>query len=441
MGEEATKTTFMDKFQAVMEKTVVPVGMKISQQKYLAAIRDGMTVIIGVTIVGGFACLLAVPPIPAGLQGGNLLFDFLLAWQAWATANSAILMTPYQLSMGIISLYVVAGVSYQLAKTYKMDAVNNMISAIFVFLTVSGAIDLANSTINISMLGASYMFGALVIALVVVEVNHQCMVHNVRIKLPDSVPPNVSAPFDTLIPLVFNIVGFSLLNALCTSLTGAGLTSLVFTIFQPLLSATGSLPSIIIINMISTTFWFFGIHGGNMTGVVVTPVTTAALAANLEAYQAGKPMEYIFSGAMNGVFGNWTTYLGLVIICLVVCKSARLKAVARLSVTTSLFNINEPMIFGMPTVLNVYTYIPLLFCTVFNVSLYYIFASLDLVGKFYITLPFTVPAPLQAFLATMDWRTLPLWAVMLVIDMAVCLPFMKAYDKQVQAEETVAEAA
>ena len=96
MGEEATKTTFMDKFQAVMEKTVVPVGMKISQQKYLAAIRDGMTVIIGVTIVGGFACLLAVPPIPTGLQGGNLLFDFLLAWQAWATANSrnAVIRSP-----------------------------------------------------------------------------------------------------------------------------------------------------------------------------------------------------------------------------------------------------------------------------------------------------------------------------------------------------------
>lgn len=79
----APKQSNMDKFQAVMERTIVPIGMKISQQKYLAAIRDGMTVMIPITIIGGFACLLAVPPAPVGLTGGNIFADFLLAWQAW----------------------------------------------------------------------------------------------------------------------------------------------------------------------------------------------------------------------------------------------------------------------------------------------------------------------------------------------------------------------
>lgn len=45
----APKQSIMDKFQAVMERTIVPIGMKISQQKYLAAIRDGMTVMIPIT--------------------------------------------------------------------------------------------------------------------------------------------------------------------------------------------------------------------------------------------------------------------------------------------------------------------------------------------------------------------------------------------------------
>lgn len=432
----AQKQSVMDKFQAVMERTVVPIGMKISQQKYLAAIRDGMTVMIPVTIIGGFACLLAVPPVPVGLEGGNILADFLLAWQAWATANAAILMTPYQMTIGIISIYVVCGVAYQLAKTYQMDGINNMLCALLVFLCVSGAIDLTNSTINMGMLGASYMFGAMVIGLAVVEINHQCIKHNVTIKLPATVPPNVAAPFNVLISMAISVIGFSLLNAACTAITGAGLTALVFTIFQPLLSATGSLPSVLVINIIMTTFWFFGIHGANMVSVVTSPITTAALAANLEAYTAGEPLPYIFAGAVNSVFGNWITYVAILIVIYMFCKSSQLKGIAPVATVPCIFNINEPMIFGIPTVLNVFTYIPLLICSMINFSSYYLLAQAGILGRFYITLPFTVPGPLQAFLATMDWKTVVLYFVLLAVDVIVCIPFLRAYDKTLLDAET-----
>lgn len=321
----------MDKFQAVMERTIVPIGMKISQQKYLAAIRDGMTVMIPITIIGGFACLLAVPPAPVGLTGGNIFADFLLAWQAWAAANASVLMIPYHMTIGIISVFVVCGVAYQLAQTYKMDGVNNMLCALLVFLCVSDAVDLETVSISISKLGASYMFGAMMIGLLVVEINHQCIKHNISIKLPASVPPNVAAPFNVLIPMTFSVVGFTLLNVLCTAVTGAGITSLVYTIFQPLLSATGSLPSVLLINVIMTTFWFFGIHGANMVSVVTSPITTAALAANLEAYQANQPLPYIFSGAVNSVFGNWITYFAILLVVLFFCKSSQLKSVAKVA--------------------------------------------------------------------------------------------------------------
>ena len=438
---EATvpKQSLMDKFQAVMERTVVPIGMKISQQKYLAAIRDGMTVMIPVTIIGGFACLLAVPPVPTGMTGGNILADFLLAWQAWAAANSAILMTPYQMTIGIISIYVVCGVAYQLANTYKMDGINNMLCALLVFLCVSGAIDLTEGTINMGMLGASYMFGAMVIALCVVEINHQCIKHNVTIKLPATVPPNVAAPFNVLIAMAISVVGFSLINAACTMLTGGGLTTLVFTIFQPLLSATGSLPSVLVINIIMTTFWFFGIHGANMVSVVTSPITTAALAANLEAYTSGEPLPYIFAGAVNSVFGNWITYCAILICIYLFCKSSQLKGIAPVATVPCIFNINEPMIFGIPTVLNVFTYIPLLICSMVNFSSYYLLASAGILGRFYITLPFTVPGPLQAFLATMDWKTIILYFVLLAADVIICMPFMRAYDKTLREAEGVEE--
>ena len=144
MSETQQKQSFMDKFQAFAEKTLLPIGMKIGNQRHLASIRDGMAILIPVTIVGGFSILLAVPPIPAGVtEASNFFYAFLLAWKAWATANSSILMIPYQFSIGCISLYVVAGVAYYLAKYYKLQTLPNIVSSLFVFLVISDSIDLS----------------------------------------------------------------------------------------------------------------------------------------------------------------------------------------------------------------------------------------------------------------------------------------------------------
>ena len=423
------------RFQGFMEKYLVPVGMKISQQRHLSAVRDGMAVLIPLTIIGGFACLLAVPPVPAGLEATNFFSSLLLGWQSWAQANSTTLMIPYQLTIGIISVYVVCGVAFTFARNLKMDGINNMLSALLVYLCVSGAVDLANGSIIMSRLGAGYMFGAMVIALLVVEINHFFIVKDISIKMPDSVPPNVAAPFNVLLSLVFNVVFFMVLNTVVINFTGAGLNDLVYTIFQPLMSATGSLPSILLINFIMTTFWFFGIHGANMVSVVVSPLTTAGLAANMEAYLAGEPMKYIFAGSVNSVFGNWITYTAMLVVIFLIAKSQQARSVAKIAIVPSIFNINEPSIFGLPTVLNIYTYIPLLICSVVNFSSYYLLANAGILGKFYVTLPFTVPGPLAAFLSTMDWKTIVLWVALFLVDMCIVYPFIKTYDKQLQKSE------
>lgn len=435
------KQSFMDKLSESMEKYVVRVGQKISNQRHLASVRDGLTVMIPATIIGGFACLFAIPPIPATItEPSNIFYAFLLGWKSFAAANYNLLMTPYLLTIGIISIYVVCGVSYQLAKYYKMNGINNMITALLVYLCVSGALDIENSTIAVSKLGAGYMFSAMVIALLVVEINHFFMEKNIVIKLPASVPPNVAAPFNVLLPAIFSVVFFLVIDKTIGVVTGAGLSDLVYTIFQPLMRATGSLPSVLLINILTTTFWFFGIHGGNMLSVVTSPITTAALAANAEAHVAGVQLPYIFAGAMNGVFGNWITYNVILFVIFAFCKSKQNKSLAKVAIVPSIFNINEPTIFGLPTVLNVYTYIPLILCSLLNCSAYYILASMNMVGRFYITLPFTVPGPLQAFLATGDFRTILLWIVLFLVDIVILYPFIKTYDNQLLAQEAETEA-
>lgn len=436
-----TKTTFMDKLSAWMEKYIVPVGLKISNQRHLSAVRNGLTILIPATITGGFACLLAVPPIPSTItEPSNFFYAILLAWKSFAGKNRGTLMVPYYLTIGIIAVYVVCGVSYQLAKSYKMNALNNMISALLVYLCVSGSFDLATASLNTGMLGAGYMFSAMLIGCIVVEINRFFQEHNITIKLPDSVPPNVAAPFNVLLPLIFCVVVLMGVDKLLVSLTGAGLAKLVYTIFQPLMRATGSLPSVLVINFLMTTFWFFGIHGANMLSVVTSPITTAALAANTEAYVAGQPLPFIYAGAMNSVFGNWITYNVILVVIFLFCKSQQARSVAKVAIVPSIFNINEPSIFGLPTVLNVYTYIPLILCSIINCSTYYICASLNLVGRFYVTLPFTVPGPLQAFLATGDAKTIVLWLLLFLVDIPVVYPFIKTYDNQLCKQEEENEA-
>ena len=436
----------MERFQEILETYVVPVATKISQQRHLAAVRDGLTILVPVTIIGGFAILLAMPPVNSSLQATNFLFSILVGWRDLAAANMATLLIPYYLTIGIISIYVVLGVAYQLTKFYKMDTISNVISVLLVYLCVAGVPQSLTSgetvvtAIPMTNLGASGMFMAMIIAIMVVEINHFFVVKKLVIKLPDSVPPNVAAPFNVLIPGIVNLVLFMVLNGVSTSVLGVGLPKLIYSAFQPLLSATGSLPSIILINVLMTVFWFFGIHGGNMVGVVTTPLTTLGLTLNAEAFAAGKELPSIFAGAVNSVFGGWISYFAVVLVILLFCKSTQARSVAKIAVVPAFFNINEPLIFGLPTVLNPFTLICFLICNNLNFTIVYFLMQSGFLGKFFVQLPFTVPAPLQAWLASMDIKAILVWAGLLVLDMVIALPFLKAYDKQLVAQEALESA-
>lgn len=312
-----------------------------------------------------------------------------------------------------------------------------MISALLVFLTISGALDLENSTILVSRLGAGYMFAAMLIAILVVEITRAFDTHNIKIKLPETVPPNVAAPFNVLIALVFNVVLFSVVNTLLMNFTGGGIPDLIYMIFQPLISASGTLPSILLLSFLSTLFWFFGIHGDNMMSAVVTPITTMALAANAEAVAAGEAMPYIYAGSMAAVFGGWIVCNNAMnLLILRTAKSKRTRSLAKVAAIPAFFDIAEPYVFGLPEVLNVYYFIPAVICQILNLTVYYVLATLNIVGRFYITLPFTTPAPLQALLGTGgNVPAFLLSIVLIVVNMVIFYPFMKTYDKQLIKEE------
>ena len=423
--------SFMDKLQEWMGLHVMPVADKMNNQAHLKAIRNAMTLLIPLTIVGGFAVLLAQPPITEGSTN-----PILLAWQSMALSLGNYLWIPYFLTMGALSLYTVAGVAYFLAENYGLNSFVNAITALATFLIVSDAYDGETGTLVLGQFGAGYMFSAIIVAFIVVEINRFFIERDIKIKMPETVPPNVTAPFEVLFPFITNVVLMSAVNYACHAATGAGFTSLVFTILQPLMSATGSIPSVMVINFLISFFWFFGIHGDNMVAAVTTPITTAAIAANAEAYAAGEAIPYTFAGAASTVFGQWCFFLSLQFVMLFVCKSSRLKSLVKVSLVPSMFNINEPGVFGIPTVLNIFVFIPQVICCMLNYLVYALAANAGLVGKFVIAAPWTTPGPINALLATgFDFRAVVLWFVLFAVNFVLAVPFLKAYDKQLLAEE------
>ena len=393
--------TFFDKFQSIMEEKIVPVASRISSQRHLAALRDGLTILIPFTVIGGIVLMIANPPVDLEtIQPTNFFFQFLIAWKNWATDWSSLLTIPYNLTIGFISVYVVLGVSYRLAKTYHMEAFTNSLTALFVFLCLAGVPQsLSEGTyIDISGLGSSSMFAAIVVALAVIEINHFLIVKNIKISMPQSVPPMVAGPFEVLLPLAINMLLFMALDQLIIYVTGSGFVNLVFTVFSPLISATSSLPSMLFIVSLTVIFWFFGIHGDNMVSAITTPIFTGNLVANLEAYNAGTEIPNIIAGNFTFIFGLAICYLAILFNMNFVCKNKRLRSLGRLAIPSSLFNINEPLVFGVPTVLNILTFIPSLICTILNVAVAYVANYIGLMNKTCMSVHLTLPAPLYASL-------------------------------------------
>lgn len=420
-----------------IQEKINPIAVRIGSQKYLAAIRDGMTSIIPLTIIGGFAILLASPPIPEGMKATNVFFSFMLAWQSWAADNANILMVPYNLTIGLLAPYVLIAITYYLSKYYKMNLVTNLISALFVFFIAASPTEVIKDIQYLPQenLGAKGMFGAMIIAIVVVEINRVFISHKLTIKLPASVPPGVAAPFEVLVPMIVATVLFVGLNAISIHLTKSYLVGVIYLLFEPFANISASLPVILLLAIFAKTLWFFGIHGDNMVGSIITPITTLNIALNLRQYQAGEQMTHIFSGAFYQVWGGWITYPAFLLALMLLTKSVRLKSLSRLASAGTLFNINEPLIFGIPTVLNPWFFIPNIICTVLNLSIAYFLTATGVVGKFYIYTPWTTPGILQVFLASMDWKNVVLWILIFAIDVFISIPFIKIYDHQLQVEE------
>lgn len=258
--------------------------------------------------------------------------------------------------------------------------------------------------------------------------------------MPDGVPPTVEKSFAALIPAGVSVLVFFVINVIFAMTPYGNAFNFIFTILQtPLLKLGNTLPAMVIAYIFLHFFWFFGVNGGSVVGAVFNPILQTLSAENLAAFQAGEALPNIISQQFQDLFatfGGAGSTLSLLIAMLLFCRSKRVRELGKLALIPGIFGINEPIIFGLPILLNPLMLIPFMLVPTINIVISYFCMSLGLVPLCSgVAIPWTMPVILSGFLAT-GWQGAVLQLVLLILGVLLYMPFIKMMDKQYLADES-----
>jgi len=420
----------MDNFVNFLNDKISPFANKIGTQRHMTAIRKGVISTLPLTIVGSFFTIINNFPIPSV---ANMLLPY-----------KDILDIPFRYTVGILALYATFGIASSLADSYKLDKLTNGTLAVLAFLltaaapvnvteNVKGVID-AGRYINIANLSASSLFASIVTGLLSVEIYRFFKERNITIKMPDGVPPEVSNSFVALMPAAFILLFFWFIRYVLNFNITAFLSFLLMPLKGILVgnSLFGGLLTIFLI----TGFWILGIHGPAIMAPIVRPFWEISIAENMEQFANGTNAHHL-STIFTEQFLQWFLWIGgaggtlALVVLFLFSKSAYLKDLGKLAILPGLFNINEPVIFGAPIVMNPILGIPFIVAPLVTATLSYFLTIAGVVPMMMARMPFTVPTPLGAFIST-NWSisALILVFVNFIIDLAIYYPFFKVFEKQ-----------
>ena len=363
-----------------VENYISPVAGRISSQRHVMAIRDGFISAMPFMIVGSFLLVFAYPPFSPDTTWG-----FARAWLDLAKEFEGRILTPFDMTMGIMSIYICAAIAYNLGKHYEksnqLDPFMCAMLSIMAFLLV--AAPKTNGNLPVDSLGGTGIFTAILVAVYCVEMMRFLKAHNIGIRLPDQVPPMIKNSFDLLIPVLVVVLTLYPLSLLIQHHFDMLIPQAIMAIFKPLVSAADSLPAILLAVLVGHLLWFAGIHGAAIVSGMLQMFWLTNLGMNQQALAQGAPLPHIFMEAFWTFFiviGGSGATMGLV-FCYLRSRSAHLRSIGRLSVVPSLFNINEPVIFGTPIVMNPVFFIPFLLAPMVNAVLAWAAMKLDLIGR------------------------------------------------------------
>lgn len=418
----------MDKIFSFVEEKMLPPMANLAENRYLRSIRDGIISAMPVIMIGSFFILVALFPLPA--------------WKEFIGPHIGTMMIPFRLTTGLMTVYVSYGMGSALARTYDMDGVSAGVLSLSAFLMttypqIGNNVDgeMLGNVIPMTGLDGSGMFTAILTTIFAVETMRFLQERNITIKMPPQVPKSVSRSFEALIP------GFVIIVTVwfITHVLGFNINDALLTLFSPLIKIAGNTYlGIIIPILLISLLWASGVHGYSIIGSIFRPVWSVLMAENVMAVANNGVAQNIGTEGFIGLFvaiGGSGGTLAMAVLFLR-ARSNYLRQIGKLSVVPGIFNINEPIVFGAPIVLNPILAIPFILGPVVTASVAYFAMKMDWVARVSVELPFTVPAPISGFLATGgDWRGTVLVLVNFTILLLIYAPFVRAYDKQMLEKE------
>jgi PTS system cellobiose-specific IIC component len=404
---------------AWLHRWVVPALTVLSENTYLAAIRAGMVSVVPLTIIGGLFMVVANLPVPG--------------WEdrlgpRWAQ----LLQVPVTATFGLLAVFVCFAIGYDLGRRLRQEAVVSATMATLVFLLLQ--VDLDSQALAMAGLGSQGLFTAILIALVTVRTQQYFTEHAFVIRLPRNVPPIVYESFVSLSPMAFLVLVFWGIRFGL----GVDINHHVQTALSPLVFALNTLPGILVYAFLVTLLWSVGINGDNAMDALVAGFFLQYLAENVTAMSQGQPLPYITANGFFTVFVNVGGTGATLALALIMWNSKEpgFRKVSRLSLPTQIFQINEPIFYGFPIVLNPIFMVPYILSALLLTASTYLLMAGGLIQKPFINVPWTTPPILGHYLVTGgDWRAAVWGMASIGLAMAVYYPFAKAAERQrLQAE-------
>ena len=424
----------MDKFQAAMEKTLIPLANKLSASRILRAISGGFSALLPIIMVGAIASL---------LSGLNIeVYQNLIT--SIGLKPIITYVTTYTTNM--IALYAVFSIGKAMADQLEckdqstLVALTTLLMFLLVIPTGVGEGETAvASAISTSYFGAPGLFTAMILGCVVPIIYNLFVKYNIVIKMPDGVPPQIANGFSAIIPATVLTVIFVIVRQLCTLTSFGTLNDLIYGLLRaPLSSLTESPITFVILLLFCNILWFFGIHGGMVTMSFLSMLYMTPTMENLEAMAAGLPMPNLLTSTWWFTFaqlGGSGGIIGLAVCMFFFAKSDRYKTLGKIAILPALCSISEPIVFGVPLVLNVMMLIPMILSPLLCFLSSYIMTLIGVLPYLNgISLSTGTPVFLSGFL-TGGWVAAVWQAVLIALQFAVYFPFFRMVDKQAVEEE------
>ncbi|MDI9589489.1 MAG: PTS transporter subunit EIIC [Acidobacteriota bacterium] len=425
----------MDTMTEWMNSKVGPMATHLSENKYLKAISGGMMQSMPLTLGVALIAIIINLPIPG-------VSDFLQS-SGLAQCGTELIGS----TMSLLGIYISWLIAYQYAKE---DGTNPITAAV---LSMASFLALVPSTVTVSedstisaymsnYLGSDGIFVAIVFSIFVASFYGFLTRKNIKLTLPDSVPPMVT---DSLSPVFSAMIIFGVIFLIKWGFTftqwGNVFSFVSQIIAAPLVGVSSSPWTNLIVFTACNLIWFFGVHPNSILSVVY-PVIIAVNIENQAAYLAGDPMPHAMFGLVGlcCYFGGTGNTIGLC-LDMFTARSEKFKAMRSLMTIPNIFNINEPVIFGVPVMLNPIFFIPMLFASIVPGLIGMALCSvLPISYNPTISLPFAMPSFVNALIVGG-----PMYMVVLLICMAssalLYYPFFKIADNQAYEEEQALAAA